>query len=201
MRVDTPSHSPENINNILAFPEKDTDHECARSASQPVCLSGLGHDELLEKLASLDPHVHGKERQAVIRLVDHSHVVSRIFSAHLVDASHGYCAATTEDTPAFDELRAAVAATDRWYPDYLETVSSRQLSEPLAFVFTDGDKVLMSRQEMLTHVVLHGGYHLGEAGRILAQISVMPPWDTFAVHLHRAEPSRRLQMSREPLGT
>ncbi|WP_352452947.1 MULTISPECIES: hypothetical protein [unclassified Mesorhizobium] len=78
------------------------------------------NDELLEKLASLDPHVHGKERQAVIRLVDHSHVVSRIFSAHLVDASHGYSADTTEDTPAFDELRAAVAATDRWYLDYLE---------------------------------------------------------------------------------
>ncbi|WP_352836666.1 DinB family protein [Mesorhizobium sp. M0296] len=58
----------------------------------------------------------------------------------------------------------------------------------------------MSPQEMLTHVVLHGDYHRGEAGRILAQISVMPPWDTFAVHLHRAEPSRRLQMSREPLG-
>ncbi|MER9118820.1 damage-inducible protein DinB [Mesorhizobium sp. M0954] len=158
------------------------------------------NDELLEKLASLDPHVHGKERQAVIGLIDHSHVVSRIFSAHLVDASHGYSADSTEDTPAFDELRAAVAATDRWYLDYLETVSSRQLSEPVAFVFTDGDKALMSRQEMLTHVVLHGGYHRGEAGRILAQISVMPPWDTFAVHLHRAEPSRRLQISREPLG-
>ncbi|MER8800494.1 MULTISPECIES: DinB family protein [unclassified Mesorhizobium] len=150
------------------------------------------NEELLEKLANLDPHVHGKERQAVIPLVDHSHVVSRIFSAHLVDASHGYSADTTEDTPAFDELRAAVAATDRWYLDYLETVSSRQLSEPVA--------ALMSRQEMLTHVVRHGGYHRGEAGRILAQISVMPPWDTFAVHLHRAEPSRRLQMSREPLG-
>ncbi|TIX45467.1 MAG: damage-inducible protein DinB, partial [Mesorhizobium sp.] len=111
------------------------------------------NDELLEKLASVDRHVHGKERQAVIRLVDHCHVVSRIFSAHLVGASHGYSADTTEDTPAFDELRAAVAATDRWYLDYLETVSSWQLSEPVAFVFTDRDKALMSRQEMLTHVV------------------------------------------------
>ncbi|MER8424863.1 DinB family protein [Mesorhizobium sp. M1403] len=158
------------------------------------------NDELLERLVSLDPPVHGKERQAVIRLIDHSHVVSRIFSAHLVGASRGYSADASEDTPALDELRAAVAATDRRYLDYLETVSSQQLSEPVAFVFTDGDKALMSRQEMLTHVVLHGVYHRGEAGRILAQISVTPPWDTFAVHLHRAEPSRRLQKQREPLG-
>jgi uncharacterized damage-inducible protein DinB len=59
---------------------------------------------------------------------------------------------------------------------------------------------MMSRQEMLTHVVTHGSYHRGEIGRILAQIGVTPPWDTFAVHLHQAEPSRRLQMMREPAG-
>jgi uncharacterized damage-inducible protein DinB len=51
----------------------------------------------------------------------------------------------------------------------------------------------MSREEMLTHVVTHGGYHRGEVGRILAQLSVSPPWDTFAVYLHKTEPSRRLK--------
>ena len=116
-------------------------------------------------------------------------------------ASHGYSADNTEGTPALGELGTAVTATDRWYLDYLETFSSQLLSEPVAFAFTDGDKALMSRQEILTHVVLHGRYHRGEVGRILAQIiSITPPWDTFAVHLHRAEPSRRLQMRHEPLG-
>ncbi len=51
----------------------------------------------------------------------------------------------------------------------------------------------MSRQEMLMHVATHGGYHRGEVGRILAQLSLAPPWDTFAVYLHQSEPSRRLQ--------
>ncbi|WP_341872622.1 DinB family protein [Mesorhizobium amorphae] len=57
----------------------------------------------------------------------------------------------------------------------------------------------MSRQEMLTHVIIHGGYHRGEIGRLLSQISIAPPWDTFAVHLHQTEPSRRLQAVIEPL--
>ena len=57
-----------------------------------------------------------------------------------------------------------------------------------------------SREEMMTHVVTHGGYHRGEIGRILVQIGVTPPWDTFAVHLHQTEPSRRLQVIREPVG-
>lgn len=156
------------------------------------------NDELLEKIASLDRHVHNEERHTAIRLINHSHVVARIFSAHLVGASHGYSADNTVDTPALAELRAAVAASDRWYLDYLEIVSPEQLSELVPFVFTDGDKGSMSRQEMLMHVALHGGYHRGEIGRILAQLSITPPWDTFAVHLHQAELSRRLQV--EPRG-
>jgi uncharacterized damage-inducible protein DinB len=49
----------------------------------------------------------------------------------------------------------------------------------------------MSRQEMLTHVAVHGTYHRGEVGRILRQLSAPLPWDTFAVYLHQAQPERR----------
>ena len=158
------------------------------------------NDELLEKLAKLDPHAHAKERHVATRLLNHSHVVSKIFAAHLTGARHGYSADNTEETPALDALRTDVAAMDCWYLDYLDAVSPSQLSEPVPFIFTNEDKGLMSRQEMLTHVVLHGGYHRGEIGRILVGLSLSPPWDTFAVHLHRAEPERRLQTVREPLG-
>lgn len=157
------------------------------------------NDELLEKLASLDSHAQGKERLIAIRLLNHNLVVSKIFAAHLTGARHGYSADNTEDTPALDALRTDVAAVDRWYLDYLETVAPDHLSEPVPFVFTDGDKGSMSREEMLTHVIIHGGYHRGEVGRLLSQISIAPPWDTFAVHLHQTEPSRRLQAALELL--
>jgi len=125
------------------------------------------NDELLEKVEGLDPLRHGEERYTAIRLLNHGYVVAQIFAAHLTGAVHGFCADNTEETP-------------------------EQLSERLPFVFTDGDKGGMSRAEMLLHVITHGGYHRGEVGRILAQLSISPPWDTLAVHLHRAEPSRRL---------
>ncbi|PDQ21214.1 damage-inducible protein DinB [Mesorhizobium sanjuanii] len=172
--------------------------------SASILLRGLfayqawASDELLEKIASLDQHVHYEERHAAIRLINHCHVVALIFSAHLVGGSHSYDADNTADTPALAELRVAVAASDRWYRDYLEIVSPEQLSELVPFVFTDGDKGSMSRQEMLMHVALHASYHRGEIGRILVQLSITPPWDTFAAHLHQSEPSRRLQV--EPLG-
>jgi uncharacterized damage-inducible protein DinB len=159
------------------------------------------NDELLEKLASVDPSSNVEACHAGIRLMNHIHVVSRIFAAHLTGVAHGYASDNTEETPAPAVLRTAMTAADRWYLDYLETVSEQALAEPVAFTFTDGDRGCMTRQEMLTHVVLHGGYHRGEIGRILAQIAVSPPWDTYAVHLHKVEPARRLAGAREAAQT
>ena len=147
--------------------------------------------EFFAKLESLDPVQYGEPRHLAIRLLNHCHVVNRIFVAHLTGARHGCAASNTEKTPALVELREAVAETDRWFLDYLETVSVDALAERIAFVFTDGDRGCMSRQEILTHAAIHGAYHRGEVGRILRQISAPLPWDTFAVFLHQAEPERR----------
>jgi len=156
------------------------------------------NDELAEKLAGMDPSRDPEERRAAIRLMSHIHVVSRIFAAHLKGVDHGYAGDNTPDTPEPRALRIALAEIDGWYLDYLETVSEQELADPVAFTFTDGDRGCMTRQEMLTHVVLHGSYHRGEIGRMLAGIALSPPWDTYAVHLHRAEPARRLQRGRQP---
>ncbi|WP_167507110.1 MULTISPECIES: DinB family protein [unclassified Mesorhizobium] len=156
------------------------------------------NDELAEKLAGMDPVRDAGERHAAIRLMNHIHVVSRIFAAHLKGVAHGYASDNTEEMPEPAALRAAMSEADRWYLDYLEIVSEQELAEPVAFTFTDGDKGGMTRQEMLTHVVLHGSYHRGEIGRMVVRIAVSPPWDTYAVHLHRAEPARRLGGEREP---
>jgi uncharacterized damage-inducible protein DinB len=151
------------------------------------------NDELMERLAGMDPASDAGQRHAALRLMDHIHVVSRIFAAQLKGVAHGYASDNTPGTPEPRELRGALAEVDRWYLDYLEIVSEQGLADRVAFVFTDGDKGCMTRQEMLTDVVLHGSYHRGEIGRMLTGIAVSTPWDTYAVHLHRSEPARRLQ--------
>jgi uncharacterized damage-inducible protein DinB len=153
------------------------------------------NDELFAKLENLDPELHQESRHAAIRLLNHCHVVNRIFAAHLTGMAHGYAASNTPETPALGALRSATAALDRWYLDYVETVSPDDLAAPVPFVFTDGDRGCMSRQEILTHVAIHGTYHRGEVGRILRQLSAPLPWDTFAVYLHQAEPGRRDRVS------
>jgi len=149
------------------------------------------NDAFFVKLEDLDPDQHAEQRTLAIRVLNHCYVVNRIFVAHLTGARHRYTADNTPETPALADLRIAVAETDRWYLDYLETVSLDALVQPIPFVFTDGDRGCMSRQEMLTHAAIHGAYHRGEVGRILKQIPAALPWDTFAVFLHQTEPERR----------
>ncbi|WP_421401731.1 DinB family protein [Agrobacterium fabrum] len=149
--------------------------------------------DLFEKLQQLDPDRNAPERHTVIRLINHYHVVARIFSGHLTGAAHGFLSDNTEATPQLDDLAKDVAALDGWYLDYIEKTPPALLGEFVGFTFTDGDKGYMSRAEMISHVVLHAGIHRGEVARILSQLSITPPWDTFAVFLHGTQPQRRLQ--------
>lgn len=149
--------------------------------------------DLFGKLNELDTERHEADLAKALRLISHYHVVARIFAAHLTGEKHVYTSDNVSETPLLADLRSAVAESDRWYLDYVGHMPSGQLAERVAFVFTDGDKGYMSREEMLSHVILHGGYHRGEVGRILSQLSIMPPWDTLAVYLHQTEPARRLQ--------
>ena len=149
------------------------------------------NDELLSELEKLDPIAHQADRHTAIRIFNHTYVVDRIFAAHLSGGRHAYAAANTPETPALDELRAAVVESDRWYVEYAGRMTAALLAESIPFTFTDGENGRMSREEMLIHVVTHGGYHRGAIGRILAQLSVAPPRDLFTAYLHQSEPARR----------
>lgn len=151
------------------------------------------NDELLGKVEMIREDMHKAERHTAIGLIDHYYGVMRIFAAHLGGARHHLTSDNTAKAQSLSELHAAVAASDQWYLNYVQSISPVKLSESVAFTFTDGDQGYMTREEMLMHVVLHSAIHRGEVCRILAQLSITPPWDTFAVYLHQAEPSRRQQ--------
>lgn len=149
------------------------------------------NEELFSELGKLSPEAHKSERHSAIRLLNHIYVVDRIFAAHLSGTAHAYTATNTPDTPTFEELRSAVAASDSWYVEYVGQLPPDQLTEILPFTFTDGEHGAMSREEILAHIATHGGYHRGAVGRIMAQVSVPPPRDIFTVYLHKSEPRRR----------
>ncbi|TJZ73205.1 DinB family protein [Chitiniphilus eburneus] len=146
--------------------------------------------ELFELLATLSP-THAEQLHVCIRTLNHIYVVDRIFRAHLSDESCPFDATNTQDTPSLSQLRSDVETTDAWYASYVATLTGPALSEVLTFTFTDGDTGRMSREEILLHVITHGGYHRGNVGQVLKPIAVAPPRDIYTKFLHTSEPTRR----------
>ena len=148
------------------------------------------NSELFELLATLPPS-HAEQLHSCVRTLNHIYVVDRIFRSHLSEEPCPFDATNTQDTPSLSQLHTDVEATDAWYLSYVAKLSEPALSEVLAFKFTDGDAGQMSREEILLHIVTHGGYHRGNVGQVLKSISIAPPRDLYTKFLHVSEPNRR----------
>lgn len=147
-------------------------------------------NELLALLAEIENETTEKQLGAILETVNHAHV-DRIFASNLQQQKHSYRDTGTSSTPTLAELSKAIKETDRWYLRYVEQVEPEELAEAIRFAFTDGAPGQMSREEMLAHVITHGGYHRGEVGRIVTQLSKPSSPDTFTGYLQQAEPARR----------
>jgi uncharacterized damage-inducible protein DinB len=85
----------------------------------------------------------------------------------------------------------SVTTVDAWYVRYATALDEPALAEAVSFVFTDGDAGRMTRQQILMHVLTHGGYHRGAVGQVLRSIGMAPPRELYTRFLHGAEPQRR----------
>ncbi|MDC8784800.1 DinB family protein [Roseateles koreensis] len=149
------------------------------------------NNELFNLLATVTSEQHAAAVHTATRTLNHIYVVDRIFQAHLLGEQHGYMATNTDETPELGQLQFSVAQTDAWFVRYASTVTGGQLSESIAFRFTDGDAGTMTREEILVHVITHGSYHRGNVGQMLKAISIAPPRDLYTKFLHASEPARR----------
>lgn len=145
------------------------------------------NEDLYATVAKLPADTRAAELHAALRVLNHIHVVDKIFEANLQGQTHGYQGLNTPETPTLAELRQRVQATDRWYLAYLDGLSDMALGEVLEFTFVDGKPGRMSRAEMLLHIATHGNYHRGAVGRILVQAEIGPPPDALTVFLHPAK--------------
>lgn len=148
-------------------------------------------DALLDALETLDPDAASADYQSALRVLHHIHRVDCIFAANLQRQQHAYAESWSREALPLVELSSAIRDMDRWYLDHAAGLDDAALEEVVDFVFTDGQRGRMSREEMLGHVITHGGYHRGEIGRLLPEIESTAMRDVFAGYLHETEPRRR----------
>jgi uncharacterized damage-inducible protein DinB len=125
----------------------------------------------------------------MVHTLNHPYVIDCIFQAHLEGRAHGFTARNTPDHPPLEDLRRAVQAMDRWYIELGDRLSDPELAEPIRFQYIGGGDGVMTRGEILLHLVNHATYHRGFVGDMLNQASVKPPATDLTVFLrdvHRA---------------
>ena len=58
------------------------------------------------------PSLPGEDARFFVRILNHTHVVDRIFIGHITGEPHGFDADNTAATPTIAELRAAMTQAD-----------------------------------------------------------------------------------------
>lgn len=127
-----------------------------------------------------------EDASLMLRILDHIHVVDRIFQHHLQGLPHAFRAPRSEEVPEFQVLADSAREVDDWYASYVGNLAESDLEQPVDFVFTSGKRARMRRSEMLLHVCLHGTYHRGNAGALLQLKGITPSRDSITDFLERA---------------
>jgi uncharacterized damage-inducible protein DinB len=122
----------------------------------------------------------------MLRILDHIHVVDRIFQHHLQGLPHTFRAARSEKVPDFEALASSTREVDDWYASYVGSLTEDEFEQPVNFVFTSGKPARMRRGEIILHVCLHGTYHRGNAGAVLQLRGLVPSRDSITDFLEEA---------------
>ena len=128
-----------------------------------------------------------KQRQTcfgtILSTLNHIYVVDDIFKAHLTGTAHGYSARNTPTSPPPFQLRQSQQEMNHWYQQYVDGLDDARLGEVVEFTFVGGGEGVMTRNEILHHLVNHGSYHRGFVSDMMYQIPAIPPANDLPVYL------------------
>src|SRR5688572_769001 len=119
----------------------------------------------------------------MVHTLNHNYVIDRIFQAHLEGRPHGYEARNTAETPSLEDLRAAQHTLDQWYVEWSDALTAAALGEKVSFTFVGGGPGVMTRGQILLHLINHTSYHRGFAADLFYQVPAKPPTTDLTVFL------------------
>ena len=112
-----------------------------------------------------------------------NYVIDLIFQAHLEGRDHGFTARNTPEAPPLDELRLAQQKLNDWYVAWSDGITLSALEEKVSFSFVGGGNGVMTRGEILQHLVTHTCYHRGYVAQMFLEVPVKAPTTDLTVFL------------------
>jgi uncharacterized damage-inducible protein DinB len=149
---------------------------------------------IFEAVAALPEGEATKERPSLfknmVHTLNHNYVIDLIWQAHLEGRDHGFSARNTQDHPPLEELRTRQRAIDDWYIAWSDGLSEAALAERVHFTLIGGNRGVMTRAEILLHIVNHTTYHRGFVADLFYQVpGARPPTTDLPVYLRETAPA------------
>ena len=126
----------------------------------------------------------------MVHTLNHNYVIDLIWQAHLEGREHGFSARNTPDYPPLSELWSKQQVIDDWYISWSDGMSEAALAEPVHFTLVGGNRGVMTRGEILLHIVNHTTYHRGFVADLFYQVpNARPPTTDLPVYLRETAPA------------
>lgn len=141
-----------------------------------------------DSVAALPAGESMKERKSVfknmVHTLNHNYVIDVIWQAHIEGREHGLTARNTPDHPPLEELWRLQQEIDAWYIAWSDALTETAIDERRTVTLIGGNRVSMSRGEMLLHLYHHTAYHRGFVGQMLFEVpDCRPPFTDLPVFL------------------
>ena len=149
---------------------------------------------IFEAVAALPGGEATKQRPTLfknmVHTLNHNYVIDLIWQAHLEGREHGFTARNTPEHPPLAELWRKQQTLDDWYVAWSDGLSEADLAETVQFTLIGGNRGVMTRGEILLHIVNHTTYHRGFVADLFYQVpDARPPTTDLPVYLREREES------------
>lgn len=132
------------------------------------------NDQFFKVIVKLSPYEINKQRQSFMNSIrnslNHLLVIDKVWLANMKRETHTFDHLQTILFEDMDMLWDAKKKEDILIKNYTSNLSEHDLLELVDCELIGGNKVSMSRSMIITHLVMHGGYHRGIIAEMFGQI-------------------------------
>ena len=136
------------------------------------------NDEFFKVIIKLSCEEINKQRKSFMNSIrnslNHLLVIDKVWLTNMKKEKHTFDNLQTILYENMEQLWKEKKKEEQLIKNYVENLSDKEFEEIVECELIGGNKVLISRSMIITHLVMHGGYHRGIIAEMFGQIPLPP---------------------------
>ena len=136
------------------------------------------NDEFFKVIIKLSSEEINKQRKSFMNSIrnslNHLLVIDKVWLTNMKKEKHTFDNLQTILYENMEQLWKEKKKEEQLIKNYVENLSDKEFEEIVECEIIGGNKVLISRSMIITHLVMHGGYHRGIIAEMFGQIPLPP---------------------------